>query len=256
MTLAQVLAALEGLAPLRLAGSWDNVGLLLEGDRPVRRLGLTIDLTEAVVDELLAADVDLVVAYHPPIFRGVQRLTRAEPRDRSLLRLIREGLHLYAPHSALDAAAGGMADWLLEPFDVVERRPIVSDAADPSVGAGRWARLRTPAPLSALRPAIARLWGLPALRVAGSDDLLIETVAVCPGAGGSLFERCQADLLVTGEMRHHDVLAQVERGGAVVLSEHTRSERGYLARWAGDLARVTGCPVHRSAVDDDPLRWA
>lgn len=256
LALPEALAALEALAPLRLAGGWDNVGLLLEGTRPLRRVGLAIDLTEAVAHELLDADVDLVVAYHPPLFGGRKRLTHAVPRDRTLLALIRAGVHVYSPHSALDAAARGMADWLLEPFGAcTEVHPIDPDALDPTVGAGRLATLATPTPLGALLPRLADHLGLAHLRVAGDEGLDVRTVAVCPGAGGSLFEGLRhADLFLTGEMRHHDVLARQEGGQAVVLTDHTNTERGYLPRFAERLEQALGLPVVRSTVDADPLR--
>jgi len=63
-------SALHALAPLHLASGWDNVGLLVEGDREVRRILLCIDLTEPVLAEVELLDADLVVAYHPPIFRS------------------------------------------------------------------------------------------------------------------------------------------------------------------------------------------
>jgi len=258
LPLPRVLAALEALAPIRLAGGWDNVGLLLQGTREVARLGLCIDLTEPVADELLAADVDLVVSYHPPLFGGRKRLTEAVPRDRTLLRLIRAGVHVYSPHSALDAAPRGMADWLLDPFGACsEVHPIAPDALDPTVGAGRQAVLVRPRPLDELLPALAAHLGLRHLRVAGASRD-IGSVAVCPGAGGSLFETVDAaDLFLTGEMRHHDVLARVEAGQCVVLTDHTNTERGYLPVFAGRLAEATGLPVVRSTVDADPLRvWS
>src|SRR5262245_22731159 len=76
LALGEVTALLEKLAPLDYAESWDNVGLLLEpaedrkqpGAPPsVRRVMLLVDLTKPVLDEVLARDVDLVCAYHPPI---------------------------------------------------------------------------------------------------------------------------------------------------------------------------------------------
>lgn len=252
MLLDELLATLEALSPLRLAGSWDNVGLLLEGTREPRRLGLCIDLTSPVLDELLAAEVDLVIAYHPPIFGGLRRLVEAHPRDRTLLRAIRAGLHVWSPHSALDAATGGMADWLLEAFDVASAAPIAPDPVDPTLGAGRLATLAAPVPIARLLEPLREHLGLRALRVAGEG--VVSTVAVCPGAGGSLFEGVRADLLLTGELRHHDVLAQVERGGCVVLTDHTNTERGYLPRYASTLQAATGLPVVRSTRCHDPLR--
>src|SRR5688500_11304201 len=103
--LPAVLQSLEQLAPLRLAARWDNVGLLIEGTRPVARILLCSDLGEAVLAEALADGSDLIVAYHPPLFTGVKRLTSRAASDRVLLAAIRAGIHVYSPHTALDAAA-------------------------------------------------------------------------------------------------------------------------------------------------------
>ncbi len=78
MNLTKVVKVLENFAPSSLAGSWDNVGLLIEPrqkDKPIKKIMLTNDLTESVMDESLAAKVDMIISYHPPIFRPLKRLT-------------------------------------------------------------------------------------------------------------------------------------------------------------------------------------
>lgn len=111
--------AMESIAPLTLAEPWDNVGLIA-GDTEAELAGptlLTIDLDERVVAEAIEAargTPGAIVAYHPPIFGGIKRLTAETPRGRALLRAIGAGFALYSPHTALDAAAGGVADWLID----------------------------------------------------------------------------------------------------------------------------------------------
>jgi dinuclear metal center YbgI/SA1388 family protein len=121
LTLARTLRLLEQIAPLAYAEDWDNVGLLLEplADRrddaqapSVTRVLVTIDLTEAVLDEALAQQADLVISYHPPVFRPLKRLGTRSNAERALQRLARAGVALYSPHTALDAAPGGVNDWL------------------------------------------------------------------------------------------------------------------------------------------------
>ncbi|MEZ4472462.1 MAG: Nif3-like dinuclear metal center hexameric protein [bacterium] len=254
---ARLWRALGAIAPLALAEPWDNVGLLVEppAPRPLRRVFLAIDLTEAVLDEALAAEADCVVAYHPPLFNSLKRLTLSDVKQRIVLRAVAAGLPLYSPHTALDAAVGGINDWLLEAFGPLAAvAPITPSATEPAAGAGRLAVLEAPRPLDDLLPAIKGLLGLRHLRVAAGAPRLIHRVAVCPGAGGSLFEGLRdVDLLLTGELRHHDVLAHVARGTSVVLTDHTHTERGYLPRLAARLQAATGLDVVVSQVDDDPL---
>ena len=78
-----------------------------------------------------------------------------------------------------------------------------------------------------------------------------------PGRRGSLFEalRAPVDLLVTGELRHHDILAHVAAGTTVVVTDHTNTERGYLPRFAAQLrAAMPEVVVTVSTVDADPLQ--
>jgi dinuclear metal center YbgI/SA1388 family protein len=269
-TFAEVLDALERLYPLALAEPWDNVGLLvppaagLEGR--CRRVLVTIDLGEGVIDEACALDADLVVAYHPPIFQALKRFALERPGDRAVLRAVRSGIAIFSPHTAADAAPAGVNDWLADALGQGRRRPIVPARAAPgepmppdAAGQGRRVELDRPAPLGELVARIKDHLDLPRLRVAAAarhrEGGSIQTVAVCAGAGGKLFESVGAvDLLWTGEMRHHDVLGRVASGTSVVLCDHSNTERGYLVRLAARLAgAVAELDVAVAARDEEPL---
>ncbi len=364
VTWAQVRRAIEPLAPPALAESWDPVGLHVGGDDwPVSRALLCIDLTDAVVDEAVAQDCGLVVAYHPPIFKGLPRLTEHDWAQRRVLRAARAGVAVYAPHTALDAVRGGVCDWLCAACGLGDAVPITPRGARrdaykvivfvpeddetaireamTEAGAGGVGRYRGCSfaaegvggfePMEGARPAIGRVgqrasvrevrlemlvpgaalaavlaaaraahrYEEPAIDVlrlepepvvpteahgAGrvltldeavptqtlasrlaavlgvsarvtARDAPIRTVAVCPGAGGSLFEGVEADAYVTGEMRHHDVLDAAQRGKAVLLFGHTHTERPYLPAYRDRLAAA--CPAVTwavSAADRCPWR--
>jgi len=267
-TLTGVTDALKTLAPLSYAGSWDNVGLLIQGSRldaPVSRVLLCIDLSRPVLEEALDVGASLIVAYHPTIFRGYKRLTDAHPEQSVILDLVRAGVSVFSPHTALDAAPGGVCDWLIEGLGALaSRAPIeeVKGLPEPlagQVGAGRAGELVEAATLDALVARLKSHLGLPQVRIAAARDhaagALIRRVAVCPGAGGSLFEKLRGpELFVTGEMRHHDVLARVARGESVILTDHTNTERGYLPV-LGERLREALPELQSviSEVDRDPL---
>ena len=82
----------------------------------VERVFLTIDLTEEVMDEvegLPGKKVGLIVAYHPPIFKPLKRLTQHSAYERVVIRAIESQVAVYSPHTAHDSMAGGINDWLL-----------------------------------------------------------------------------------------------------------------------------------------------
>ena len=124
---------LEPLAPLELAESWDNVGLLA-GDEsaPCGRLLLCIDLSEAVIAEACKFGANLVMAYHPPLFKPINRLVSSSTAtDRLMWLAISKGLAVYSMHTALDAAEGGTNDVLARIVGLVEVEPLTYVPAGP-----------------------------------------------------------------------------------------------------------------------------
>jgi dinuclear metal center YbgI/SA1388 family protein len=256
--------ALEGLAPLALAESWDNVGLLLPGRAPdaaVSRVALAIDLTEEVAEEIVSTGAELVLAYHPPIFEGLKRFSWDRPKDRVLLRLLAAGVAVWSPHTALDSAEDGLNDWLAEGLGEGSRRPI--EPPPPGFdaernGVGRVVELAVPIALDALVARVKAHLGLEHVRVASSPaharGALVRTVALCAGAGGSVLAKVQhADVLWTGEMRHHDVLARTASGASAILCDHTNTERAYLPTFARRVAERLGVHTHVCTADREPL---
>ena len=261
--IGEILATFAAIAPLGLAEDWDNVGLLLAPgeNAQVERILLAIDLTEPVLGEALARAVGLVLAYHPPIFKGPRRLTRRTASERIVIDALRAGLFVYSPHTALDAAPGGINQWLGSLLGAGTGRPIVAHPSVVGVGAGRLVELDAPVMLTEAISLIKTGLGLANLRVAAAARHRrgepLRSFAVCAGAGGSVFEHLpQADLLLTGEMRHHDILARVSDGTSVVVTDHTNTERGYLPRLAEILEqRLPGVEIRVSQLDRDPLAF-
>ena len=116
MIVQDLIDAMETIAPLRSAEPWDKVGLQL--GVPSRPIGgpilLTIDLTEGVLEEALAMHAGAIVAYHPVIWNPLTSLTDATHTERIVRGAAEAGIAIFVPHTALDAAPGGVTDWLCE----------------------------------------------------------------------------------------------------------------------------------------------
>jgi dinuclear metal center YbgI/SA1388 family protein len=250
--LQDLLAVLEGIAPLRYAESWDNVGLLT-GDpaAPIGRVLCTIDLTPAVLDEALRLGAGLVVSYHPPLFEGLKRIRH----DSVIRRAIRADVAVWSPHTALDVAPGGTNDMLADAVGLADRAPLRLTLPAEGLGLGRIGALPSPTPLAAVLERVKRELGLAALLVAGPPDREITRAAVCAGAGRSLLGDAiqqKATLFLTGELPHHDALRAAAAGITVACALHSNSERAALVRFSARLSSEAGVEVDISAEDRDP----
>ncbi|MSR42300.1 MAG: Nif3-like dinuclear metal center hexameric protein [Phycisphaerales bacterium] len=117
--------ALARVAPPALAAEWDNIGLLIgDAQSQCDRVLLTIDLTAAVAAEAVELRVQAIIAYHPPIFHPIKRLVAHEPATAALYQVARAGIAVLSPHTALDAVAGGINDWIASGVGDGECRPL------------------------------------------------------------------------------------------------------------------------------------
>ena len=95
-----------------------------------------------------------------------------------------------------------------------------------------------------------------ALARPGSQSDLVKTIAICAGSGGSVLKGVKADMYLTGEMSHHDLLDAVSRGTHVVLGEHSNTERGFFKDVFASVLSVMldgKVTIHQSTIDADPI---
>ena len=115
-TVREIEQALFRLAPKEGAMDWDNVGQLLgDPEAEVRRVLVALDITEAVADEAIAENCQLIVSHHPVMnckWLPVQTVRQDTPQGHLLLKILRSGLSAICMHTNLDVAPGGVNDAL------------------------------------------------------------------------------------------------------------------------------------------------
>ncbi|XP_061401068.1 NIF3-like protein 1 [Musca vetustissima] len=136
------------------------------------------------------------------------------------------------------------------------KKPL-ANCDDPNVGAGRI--FSTKINLENAIKAVQKHIGLDvhvAMGVEHSPATNIERVAVCAGSGASLLRGVEADLYITGEMSHHDVLDANHQNISVILCNHSNSERGFLKTFKPKLVDMLNgqCEVIVSESDEDPIK--
>lgn len=132
--LSTVIDRLEKAFPPALSQGWDSVGLVC-GDpaQPVTRALVCVDVTPAVVEAAVAQEVELIVAHHPLLLRGVDTVAASTPKGAIIHRLIRAGCALYTAHTNADSARPGVSDALADLLGVRETaalQPIPSGELD------------------------------------------------------------------------------------------------------------------------------
>ncbi|GAA5903262.1 uncharacterized protein JCM6883_002743 [Sporobolomyces salmoneus] len=272
-TIEHLNSAITRLVPLSLAEtSWDNVGLMVEPPKPrtipsgsKRAVYLCIDLTRSVAQEALSNPSTVsILTYHPPIFSGLKSLTLSNGLSRSLLECVSGGVSVMTVHTAADVAVGGTNDWmatglirlaqgrdlstggeeLIRPGQGDGVRALKEKGNPPEghegCGMGRIVTLREVGSSftkdGAVRAVKATL-GLQHFQAAWSETGKdrIKTIAICAGSGSSVLKGVEADLYLTGEMGHHDVLAANAKGIHVFCCNHTATERPWLKYFAPRL---------------------
>lgn len=124
-------------------------------------------------------------------------------------------------------------------------------------GMGRKAKLVNAISLEEAVSSVKGHLKLKHVRVAEAPDVkMIQSVAVCAGSGSSVLRNVEADLYVTGEMSHHDVLHAMFNSSSVILCDHSSTERGYLTVLKQKLQECLNDKVQIvvTELDCDPLK--
>ncbi len=123
MKVKDITAYLEQLAPRAYQEPYDNAGLITgEPEQTVTGILLTLDCTEAVVDEAIRKNTNLIVAHHPIVFKGLKKLTGSNYVERTIIKAIRNNISIYAIHTNLDNVHTGVNKKIAEKIGLKDLR--------------------------------------------------------------------------------------------------------------------------------------
>lgn len=204
----------EMFANPALAESWDHVGLQLGNpERPVKRVMTALDCRPEVVQEAIEKNVDFIFNHHPAMFHAVKTLDVRDPQIAMYQTLLEHGITVYAAHTNLDNANGGMNDWLAAQLELTNVEPLQITGIDPisgrDYGMGRLGDLLQP-----MSPAAFGQWCLEKFQLNGArlivnpadQQQLIKRVAILGGSGQDFWQLAKkrgADAYVTGDVSYH-----------------------------------------------------
>lgn len=228
MLCKEIMQVIEVSYPRNAALDFDNVGLLAgRSEKEVNRVYLALDATDAVIDRAIVEGADMLITHHPLIFSSMKKVTDEDFIGRRVVKLIQNDIAYYAMHTNYDVL--GMAD-LAEKILGIQNTQVLDvtmGEGDDAEGIGRVGYLEKPMTLEECCLYVKHRLKLGSLKVYGDMDKKVSRMAISPGSGKSAVAPAVArgaDVLVTGDIGHHDGLDAVEQGLSVIDAGHYGTE--------------------------------
>ncbi|HJB00250.1 MAG TPA: Nif3-like dinuclear metal center hexameric protein [Candidatus Mediterraneibacter merdavium] len=253
MLCKEIIQVIEAAYPREAALDFDNVGLLAgRSEKEVNRVYIALDATDAVIDCAVRAGADMLITHHPLIFSPLKKVTDENFISRRIVKLIQNDISYYAMHTNYDVL--GMAELSEKILGIrdTEVLDITRENGGIPEGIGRIGSLEQPVTLEECCVYIKHKLNLGSLKVFGDMDAKVSRLAISPGSGKSVIGAAiakGADVLVTGDIGHHEGLDAVEQGLSVIDAGHYGTEYIFIddmKRFLEDklpVLQVTAAPV-------------
>lgn len=260
VTVKDILAFLQSIAPDYMKMEWDNVGLLCGSEsQSVEKVLVALDPFEEVCKEAAAWDADLIVTHHPLIFQGLKSITDVTGIGRSIKILIENGICAVNAHTNLDCAPGGVNDALAQTLSLADIQ-IIDPAGVTETGAA-WGLLRKgivpQQSLSDFLKQVKEALGCQGLRYA-SGGQPVHKVAVGGGSCGDELAAVAAagcDTFVTADVKYNQFADAASMGINLIDAGHFCTENPVVSVLAKQIQQkfpeiaVKTSQVHRDCVN-------
>ena len=223
-TVQTVAAAVNRLAPKKLAEEWDNPGLLVgDPNAEVKKIFVCLDVLDENIPRAVEVGAQMIVAHHPLIFHATKNVRYDLPLGRKIFRLVKNNLAVFAAHTNLDSAIGGVNDVLAKKIGLTD----VKMFGDEEISLGRLGTLPTPMTAENFARHVKKVLNAQNIRLVDAGDFTITKVGLCGGAGAEFISKAKffgAQTFVTGDVKYHEAQAAVENKIHVVDAGHFATE--------------------------------
>ncbi|WP_022670601.1 Nif3-like dinuclear metal center hexameric protein [Hippea alviniae] len=223
MRVEEVVGYLEAYFPLSLQEGWDNSGLQVSPkDNSIKGILLALDITTGTIDEAVEFGCNLIIAHHPLIFSSTKKIFNHFYPFNVVYKAVENGIGIYAFHTNLDIAEGGLNDYLCDLLDLrdvqvlQEHKPLRVGVLDRDYTLDEFANF------------VKEKLGVDTLKVIEADDKPIRKVAVCSGSCMDLLndiKELDFDLFLSGDLKHHIAIFAKETGINVIDATHFHTEK-------------------------------
>nr|WP_296154442.1 Nif3-like dinuclear metal center hexameric protein [uncultured Peptoniphilus sp.] len=240
MNTAELVDKLRAWAPEELQEPWDKTGwqLRLE-EREIHNVVVAMDVTGDVVDLAVQKGAELIITHHPFLFSPLEVVEEKTLRGKMVCDLIRHNISVYSSHTSMDKAKGGVNDQWIKKLGLQSVRTLSDEDELGIMGS-------VSLTLADLKTIFERE-SITGVRWYGQRKERVETVAFVGGSGADYIEEAAlkgADVLITGDVKHHDGQHAYEIGLMVIDIGHFHSEKAILETMAYWVEEVSDASAH------------
>ena len=232
MKAREFISRLEEDYPLEYALEWDNVGLLLGNrEKEIRKIYIALDVTKEVLRAAIASGADMVLTHHPLMMKPIRRITGGCFLTRAIMELLQQDMLCYAMHTNYDVLRmGKLASAML---GLEDAKPLdCGECREENLGIGEIGTFAEPITLQNCAKLVKDTFTLNDIKIFGDVNQQVQRIAVVPGSGKSTIRSAVAkgaEVLITGDIGHHDALDALEENLMIIDAGHYGTEHIFLA---------------------------
>jgi dinuclear metal center YbgI/SA1388 family protein len=215
MIIQDVIKALECIAPPSLQENYDNAGLIT-GNANWNCTGaiIALDATEAVVQEAIQNNCNLIIAHHPIIFSGLKKINGSNYVEKTIITAIKNDIAIYAIHTNLDNVLHGVNAAIADKLGLINQQVLqpkneVLPFGDTNyqIGSGLLGELPESISEMDFLDDIKEKFNLLVIKHTGLLGKPVKKVALCGGAGSFLIGAATAagaDFYISADIKYHE----------------------------------------------------
>ena len=231
MLCKDIIKVIEHTYPKHAALEWDNVGLLAgRMEKDVQKIYIAVDATDEIIDDAIAKGADMLITHHPLIFEPLKQINDTQFISYRILKLLQHDIAYYAMHTNYDVL--GMAELAANIIGLTDTEVFEVTSQEPEQGIGRVGSLDKEMTLLDCCHLVKEKFNLKHVKVFGNLNTMVKRVAISPGSGkhmSGLAVQKKADVLVTGDIDHHEGIDAVAQGVAIIDAGHYGIEHIFVA---------------------------
>lgn len=267
MILRDLIHKIEEKYPTHLAESWDNVGLMIgDYNQDVKRVLVSLEANEAVIDEAISNHVDLIITHHPFLFSKMNQINTGSVKGSLTLKLIQNQIAVYSMHTNYDIAFDGMNDAFLKIIGFAAQDTFHPASAQDwyiqanggkTPGLGRICTLDLPMTLADLSRYVKEKLNMSCIRFVGDANASIRKIAVITGAAADYYPEAQAagaDVLISGDMKYHIAQDALDSKMNVIDCGHFETENIFRDSMREYLESICDLTILSSQVNLNPFQ--